>query len=202
MTRDPPAEHNHSKTGTGGGEINPKKLRGADIENANADDVPTFDGNGGMEMRARKGIPPGGIIMWSGTTTNIPSGWTLCDGTNPDGPDSEVPDLRDRFIAGAGNQYSPDDTGGSDEVTLTESELPSHDHTMDTAGAHTHGWTDGQPGDLTSNNVDGGTGNNASNGTTDMQSAGDHTHNINNAGSDQAHENRPQYHALAFIMRL
>lgn len=42
------------------------------------------------------GIPSGAIIMWSGDTSNIPSGWRLCNGENG------TPDLRDRFILGAG----------------------------------------------------------------------------------------------------
>lgn len=33
-------------------------------------------------------IPVGGIIMWSGTVANIPTGWALCNGSNatPDLP--------------------------------------------------------------------------------------------------------------------
>jgi hypothetical protein len=42
------------------------------------------------------GVPTGGIIMWSGTIATIPAGWALCDGSNG------TPDLRNRFIAGAG----------------------------------------------------------------------------------------------------
>ena len=45
-------------------------------------------------------IPKGGIIMWSGATTAIPQGWALCDGTNG------TPNLRDRFIVGAGSTYA------------------------------------------------------------------------------------------------
>ncbi len=53
------------------------------------------------------GIPAGGIIMWSGSIGNIPAGWALCDGSNG------TPDLRDRFIVGAGNSYAVGATGGS-----------------------------------------------------------------------------------------
>lgn len=56
---------------------------------------------------AGAGLPSGGIIMWSGTLANIPSGWVLCDGSNGS------PDLRNRFIVGAGNQYSVGAVGGS-----------------------------------------------------------------------------------------
>ena len=42
------------------------------------------------------GVPVGTIAVWSGETTDIPNGWALCDGQNG------TPDLRDRFIIGAG----------------------------------------------------------------------------------------------------
>lgn len=45
--------------------------------------------------------------MWSGAIADIPEGWKLCDGNN------DTPDLKGKFIVGAGNSYSVDDTGGS-----------------------------------------------------------------------------------------
>ena len=38
------------------------------------------------------GTPAGGIIMWSGTIASIPTGWSLCNGSNG------TPDLTDKFI--------------------------------------------------------------------------------------------------------
>ncbi len=58
-------------------------------------------------------FPSGGIVLWSGVTTNIPSGWVLCDGQN------STPDLRDKFVIGAGGSYNPSATGGAETVTLT-----------------------------------------------------------------------------------
>ena len=49
----------------------------------------------------------GMIILWNGPVVFIPTGWQLCDGTN------STPDLRNNFIVGAGDTYSPDSTGGS-----------------------------------------------------------------------------------------
>ena len=57
----------------------------------------------------------GMIIIWSGAQNAIPSGWVLCNGSN------STPDLRDRFVVGAGNSYSVGATGGSNTATDTVS---------------------------------------------------------------------------------
>ena len=75
----------------------------------------TFGGNGT--------VPLGGIIMWSGATTAIPAGWKLCDGNNG------TPNLKDRFIVGAGGAYAMGATGGSTTTTLTSANLPTFDIT-------------------------------------------------------------------------
>lgn len=54
------------------------------------------------------GVPSGVILLWSGAIVDIPTGWSLCDGTGG------TPDLRDRFVLGAGSTYDPNDTGGAD----------------------------------------------------------------------------------------
>ena len=41
----------------------------------------------------------GSIVMWNGPLSSIPDGWHICDGTNG------TPDLRDRFIQGAGGAF-------------------------------------------------------------------------------------------------
>ena len=78
-------------------------------------------------------VPIGIIVMWNGSTTNIPVGWILCDGTNG------TPDLRDRFIVGAGSTYitggAGTGRGGSNTAVLTVANLPSHTHTVPN---HTH----------------------------------------------------------------
>lgn len=58
-------------------------------------------------------IPRGIITMWSGATNAVPSGWALCDGNNG------TPNLKDRFIVGAGQSYGVGNTGGS--ITQTPS---------------------------------------------------------------------------------
>ena len=92
-------------------------------------------------------IPSGVIFLWSGSVATIPSGWALCNGS------SGTPDLRNRFVVGAGSTYSVGDTGGANTVTLDATMIPSHTHTVTTTGstssenAHSHtfsGTTSGQ----------------------------------------------------------
>lgn len=89
-------------------------------------------------------VPAGGIILWSGAKTAIPTGWYLCDGTNG------TPNLQDKFVVGAGNSYAVGATGGNASVTLTESQLPSHTHSASSSstfagnalGGHSHSVSD------------------------------------------------------------
>lgn len=64
-------------------------------------------------------------MIWSGTTNNVPRGWALCNGTNG------TPDLTDKFVLGAGATFPVGSTGGEIEHTLTEEEMPAHDHEFD-----------------------------------------------------------------------
>lgn len=92
------------------------------------------------------GCPPGAIIMWSGSVNSIPTGWALCNGQTVN--NRVTPDLRGRFIIGAGGTYSPAATGGSSSystnlagshnhggsvgsTSLSLSQIPSHNHTVD-----------------------------------------------------------------------
>lgn len=124
------------------------------------------------------GIPVGVITMWSGSIASIPAGWALCNGAGG------TPDLRDRFVVGAGTSYAPGNTGGANTVTLTESQIPSHSHTgSGTTGStnvdHTHSGTTGAT-DLTHSHTGSGTSsgqsaNHTHSGSTGIQSNG-HTH--------------------------
>ena len=62
--------------------------------------VLTVNGSG-LVQYATNLMPKGGIIMWSGSPTALPTGWALCDGTGSVNG-SPIPDLRERFIVGAG----------------------------------------------------------------------------------------------------
>ena len=104
-------------------------------------------GNNGQNLNL---IPSGIISMWSGATSEIPTGWALCNGENG------TPDLRDKFIIGAGGNYEVGATGGAafasisgntGETTLTVNQMPSHDHTINSRGdAYSNGAADAHVG--------------------------------------------------------
>ena len=116
-------------------------------------------------------------MIWSGAANAIPSGFVLCNGSN------STPDLRDRFVVGAQNAYSVGATGGADSVTLTVSQIPSHNHSV------TFPITAPQGG-IPSNNSFGC--NHNSSGMTRTSSS---------VGGGGSHENRPPYYALCYVMK-
>lgn len=119
----------------------------------------------------------GMVSMWAGAIGSIPTGWQLCNGSGG------APDLRDKFIIGAGN-LSVGDTGGEATHTLTTAELPAHSHS----------------GSLTSKNSVGSSGSRVAEGDNSGGS-GAVSFSTGNTGSGNAHENRPPYYALAFIYK-
>ena len=148
-------------------------------------------------------IPIGGIIMWSGSTANIPTGWALCNDQTVNG--IKTPDLRNRFVVGAhsgagigtvetagpgfnadngtlSSSYTPGNSGGETAHQLTTAELASHSHTF------------------SPDPVVGRTGQFSA--TQGNQPLSAHDAVIGNTGGNKFHENRPPYYALAFIMRI
>ena len=146
-------------------------------------------------------IPVGGIIMWSGSSATIPSGWVLCDGLARTVGSTTVtpPDLRNRFIIGAGSTYNPGNTGGSTTVTLTTANLPAHGHT----------YKDTYHAESTLAKGDGINGHDTVTATVGSYSTD--TDNIylfyrnlttSNTGTGTAVTTMPPYYALCFIMRV
>lgn len=167
-------------------------------------------------------IPAGVILLWSGAIGAIPSGWVICDGLN------STPDLRDRFVVGAGTTYAVGATGGQNTITA----VPAHTHGVGnlanaSGGAHTHTGTTSNTGAHT-HNVTSANGNNgalsgfantgianaagpsatstdgAHSHTFTTDSSGAHTHTISGdtASSGNASVDvRPLYYALCYIMK-
>lgn len=75
-----------------------------------------------LEEEIVKLVPKGIIVIWSGSISDIPKGWALCDGNNG------TPDLTRRFIVGAGNGIYTHYKGGHDIIRLTPEQLPKHRH--------------------------------------------------------------------------
>ncbi|MBO8085916.1 MAG: tail fiber protein [Marichromatium sp.] len=90
-------------------------------------------------------VPPGTIVAWSGTETDVPAGWVICDGRtytrSRDGETATTPNLADRFLQGA-SEGNVGTTGGSAKVTITTATAGNHKHSnpsTGSAGLHAHG---------------------------------------------------------------
>lgn len=141
-------------------------------------------------------FPVGAIMFWSGSPQELPPGWMICDGNNG------TPDLRDKFVKGVPDGVTdPGSTGGQHNVTLTEANLPAHDHsiTVTEVGDHTH---TARPGG--GNHSSGSSGKHPKDGTgKNVDHSGDHAHTYTTAseGSGSAIDNRPAYYEAAYIQR-
>ena len=136
---------------------------------------------------------PGMIILWSGLTSTIPTGWALCNGTNG------TPNLTDRFVVGAGNTYGVNQTGG-----YKDAQLLSHTHTGSTKSGGNHSHTYSDPGTISPGDYPSGPYKMAFDITTkNTGGTGAHTHTFTTAASGVSGTNRnlPPYYALAYIMR-
>ena len=133
----------------------------------------------GSNLSGVSGIPTGGIIMWSGATSAIPSGWVLCDGQN------STPDLRNKFIVGAsagtGDTSYPGisvgATGGQADAVVV-----SHTHSVrigqsEDAGDRTLAYHDDSSGFTNETGL------------------------VNSEGSSATNANLPPYYALAYIIK-
>ena len=137
-------------------------------------------------------VPSGCILLWSGSTGSIPATWYLCNGANG------TPDLRDRFIVGAGNTYAVNATGGS-----TDAIVVTHTHTATsvvTDPGHNHTYiastTGGPQTGLTGTEVI------APDRTTSTSTTGITVATTNtSAGVSGTNANLPPYYALAYIMK-
>ena len=140
----------------------------------------------------------GMIMLWSGSEISIPDGWALCDGKN------ETPDLKQRFVVGAGSgEYVPNRIGG-----YKDSVVVAHNHsftggTTNSAGNHRHA--------IRRSNSDSGFGGSVGTDATGSnfvysEYAGAHTHTISGSisskGESGTNKNLPPYYCLCYIMKL
>ena len=159
----------------------------------------------GSNLTGIEAFVSGMILLWSGSTGSIPSGFVLCNGSN------STPDLRDRFVVGAGNSYSVGNTGGATTRTDTVNISGSDSVNISVSGSGNVGNEFGQFG---STNLYGynGTGiqyRNMQNfywGTTTHN----HAYNFSGSGSDTVNisgsdtvsiDTRSPYYALCYIMK-
>ena len=128
----------------------------------------SFAGSG-ANLTGIVAIPSGGIILWSGAADAIPSGFVLCDGNN------STPDLRNRFVVGAGDSYAVDATGGAatDSISLSIS------------------GTTGTPS---------ATGKAQFTNNINLFGTSTHTHSFSGSGTATV-DTLPPYYALCYIMK-
>ena len=146
-----------------------------------ADDLNSGGSGGGSSD------PVGTIVAWSGGSNSLPTGYQLCDGTTPVttelqlvvGVGNTVPDLRDRFIIGAGSNYNVDDKGGSKDAVVVD-----HKHTTSVDGGHVI------PGVGGNSYSYGGAGTYAST-----------IFSMNNEGVSGTDKNLPPYYALCYVIK-
>lgn len=133
----------------------------------------------------------GMIMLWSGSSASIPSGWLLCNGSN------STPDLRNRFVVGAGDTYAVGATGGSADAVVV-----SHTHTATsvvTDPGHAHSYNN--PGGSTGS-YSGGANSGPSASTTGSATTGITVATTNaSSGVSGTNANLPPYYALCYIMK-
>jgi len=154
-------------------------------------------------------IPSGGIFLWSGSIGSIPAGYVLCNGSNG------TPDLRNRFIVGAGSTYAVDATGGSANAIVV-----THDHTVSVSGTaattnitgffYLGGGNKSPDGTVFKTQTDTGDRpglDNASGSQFKQDMDVSHSHSVSasgttaSSGNSGTNANLPPYYALCYIMK-
>ena len=170
--------------------------------------------------------PPLGVVqMFAGTSP--PTNYLLCEGQQLPvaeypalyaaisaaypavGGQFRLPDLRGKFIVG----FHPTDTeynavgktGGEKAHTLTAAELPEHKHKlwMQYGGfRHGDGGTKYTPVGLIGYNSDNGSALTSMSRAGETEGGNDRAASLSLTPKGVAHENRPPYYTLAYIMRV
>ena len=173
------------------------------LKDASGNLLGTYDniyGIVGVQTAVGTTIPTGMINLWYGAIGSVPSGWYLCDGANG------TPDLRDKFVVGAGSSYSVAATGGAkDAIVVSHTHTasssssstvsdPGHSHTVGSgvnAGPPDNGlWLRQQSSSLGTSTAT--TGITVATATTTTNTA---------AGVSGTNANLPPYYALCYVMK-
>ena len=165
-----------------------------------------FSGDGSLLTNIQAGQVQGNsifvsgmIILWSGAEVDIPTGFTLCNGQN------NTPDLRSRFVVGAGTggNYSVNATGGSADATLVSHQHGPGSYSTSSDGGHTHTYNFRSGTERADNDED--HQRNSGSQQYNTGSSGAHTHTISGSssteGSSATNANLPPYYALCYIMK-
>lgn len=170
----------------------------------------------------------GEIKPFAGST--IPTGWLLCDGSavsrttyselftvigttygTGDGSTTfNLPDLRDRFMVGAGDTYNLNSKGGASTVTLDTTMIPAHTHGSKTLSGY-FGMRKWGAGDsvvyasgIVSHSSPSYSASTASGSSTNPNKVDQitvtATHEHNSVGGGEAHNNLPPYIGINFII--
>jgi hypothetical protein len=173
------------------------------LKDASGNLLGTYDniyGIVGVQSAVGTTIPSGIINLWYGAIGSVPTGWYLCDGSNG------TPDLRDKFVVGAGSSYSVGATGGAKDAVVV-----SHNHTASSTSTstvtdpgHAHNFTlGGSPGGGTYSAVAPSIYSTASTASavTGITVATATTTTNTAAGVSGTNANLPPYYALAYVMK-
>ena len=138
------------------------------------------------------GIPSGCIVIWSGSSASIPSGWYLCNGSN------NTPDLRNRFVIGATSTYAVGATGGTkDAIVVSHTHSvsdPEHSHGLQKLGSAQAGTDNGGAP------ISAATGYSTSRNLSPTESASTGI-SISSTGDSGTDANLPPYYALCYIQK-
>ena len=142
----------------------------------------------------------GMIMLWSGSTDSVPSGWVLCDGS------SGTPDLMDRFVVGAGASYTVNAKGGTSTATTSSKTLTTSSKSV---VVNRDGWgtTGGGLGTAQNGRLLVGSGQpEYAEGLESIRAAGRNlttgSHNHTIGAHNHTVDTRSPYYALCYIMKL
>ena len=156
-------------------------------------------------------VPKGTILPWYGSADNVPNGYAVCNGQNG------TPDLRGRFLVGVnGSTYKLGSKGGEEKHALTIAEMPNHNHNASNAVGYFRSRSNTFYGKGPSNTlgwnavsgcfsvVESGlrSEGNADSNSTEYIVKFDGSKIVSSQGNNTAHENRPPYFAVYYIMKL